>query len=200
MRELRLKKIKLAQRHSEPGCGCRPAFQLSHRPPRSRERSPGQWRQVSAQGQLCSCGFRAEWGRRRGEEKEKLSSEGCQVQSPEPRAQSPEPQLLGIRTPVNLTISLHPPPRDPNLHCLPFQLLKAPSANCNEPAQLTPNKPILCPLPFPGPLHPGAARAPPVFNTGLGQARAGTLCPKGSPPLAVLQRASFSCPAFSYLH
>lgn len=76
------------------------------------------------------------------------------------------------------------------IYYLPFQLLKALSTNCNKPAQLTPNKPALCPLLLPAPLR----QPQPVSNTRLGQTRAGTLCPQGQPSLVVLQRAGFSCP------
>ena len=52
-----------APRHSEPGSGCRLAFQLCHRPPKTGDRRPGRGRQVSAQGQLFSCGFLGRVGR-----------------------------------------------------------------------------------------------------------------------------------------
>lgn len=77
------------------------------------------------------------------------------------------------------------------IYCLPFQLLKA---NCNGPAQLTLNKPALCPVPLPGPLL-RAAWPSLVSNARLGQTRAGSLTRlEGGPPLARLQRASFGRP------
>lgn len=161
MRKLSLKKIKPAQRHSESVLGCRPVFQLCHRPPKSGERSP----LVSGDRCLPKGSFIALCSGQSGEGGGAEGKKSYDLKGPKSRVQSPE--LLGIRILVNLTISSSTHPLVTQIyHCLPFQLLKPPNANCNEPAQLTPNKPTLCPLPLPGPLRPGLPGPSPALIPG----------------------------------
>lgn len=114
------------------------------------------------------------------------------------RVPRPEPgaPALGSRILVNETVSFSTHPLVTQIYCLPFQLLKALKANCQEPAQLTPNKPALRPLPLPGPLHQ-RSRAQPVSNTRLRQTRAGTVCPRGQPSPGPFAKGRFQLPGHS---
>lgn len=145
-------------------------------PLKSRERSPGQWWHV--------CG-----GLSRGREEGR--GRDSDQKGPKFTAQSPEHQLLGIRI-LNLTIS-SPNPLVTQIYCLPFQLLEALSVNCNGPAQFTPNKPALCPLPLPGPLLHWGCRAQSSPTPGKGEQELAGWASRAGPPLAILQRTGFSC-------